>query len=57
MHEMTTINARVSPQAKEQAAEALASMGLSISDAVNALLEWVAKERHLPFEQIGRAHV
>ena len=25
-------------------------MGLSISDAVNALLKWIAKERHLPFE-------
>jgi len=35
---------------KEQASEALASMGLSISDAVRVLLTRVAAEKALPFE-------
>ena len=50
MSEMATINAQVSSRVKEQAAEVLSSMGMSISDAVTALLNWVAAERHLPFE-------
>ena len=50
MSEMATINARVSPQVQEQAAKVLSSMGLSISDAVSALLNWIAVERYLPFK-------
>lgn len=45
----TMVHARVSKRTKEQAAKALAAMGLSISDAVRVLLTRVAVEQALPF--------
>ena len=46
----TMVHIRVDEQVKVQAAEALASMGLSVSDAVRMMLVRVAAEKALPFE-------
>ena len=46
----TMIHIRIDEQVKEQAAAALAQMGLSISDAVRVLLTRVAAEQALPFD-------
>jgi DNA-damage-inducible protein J len=45
----TMIHVRIDENIKEQAAEALAAMGLSVSDAVRVLLTRVAAEKALPF--------
>ena len=44
------VHVRVDKQTKVRAAEALAAMGLSVSDAVRVLLTRVAAEKALPFE-------
>ena len=44
------VHIRVNGEVKEQAAEALASMGLTVSDAVRILLTRVAAEKAMPFE-------
>jgi len=44
------IHVRVDEIVKEQATEALAAMGLSISDAVRLFLKRVVIEQSLPFE-------
>jgi DNA-damage-inducible protein J len=44
------VHVRVERRIKAQAAKTLASMGLSVSDAVRVLLTRVAKEKSLPFE-------
>lgn len=46
----TYVRARIDTATKERAAEALGSMGLSISDAIRLLMLRVADERRLPFE-------
>ena len=46
----TYVRARIDKNTKERAAEALAAMGLSISDAIRLLMLRVADERRLPFE-------
>ena len=46
----TMVHVRVNENIKAQAAETLASMGLSISDAVRVFLTRVAAEKQLPFE-------
>ena len=46
----TCVRARIDTDTKERAAEALAAMGLSISDAIRLLMLRVAEERRLPFE-------
>ena len=46
----TYVRARIDTATKERAVEALADMGLSISDAIRLLLIRVADERRLPFE-------
>jgi len=43
------VHVRVSEDVKTQAAETLALMGLSVSDAVRVFLTRVAAERQLPF--------
>ena len=43
------IHIRIDETTKTQATEALAAMGLSVSDAVRALLVRVAVEKELPF--------
>ena len=50
---MTTdavVRARISGQVRDEAASVLASMGLSVSDAIRMMLVRVAAEKGLPFE-------
>ena len=44
------VRARIDSATKERATEALAGMGLSVSDAIRLLLVRIADERRLPFE-------
>ena len=44
------VHVRIEKRIKTQAARTLASMGLSVSDAVRVLLTRVAAEKALPFE-------
>ena len=46
----TYVRARIDSATKDRAADALAAMGLSISDAIRLLMLRVADERRLPFE-------
>ena len=46
----SVVRARIDTNIKERAADALADMGLSVSDAIRLLLVRVADERRLPFE-------
>jgi DNA-damage-inducible protein J len=45
----TMVHVRVEEQIKAQATEALAAMGLTVSDAVRVFLTLVATEKQLPF--------
>ena len=44
------VTTRINETVKQEATEVLASMGLSVSDAVRLMLTKVAKEKALPFE-------
>lgn len=44
------VHVRIDKRVKTKAAKTLASMGLSVSDAVRVLLTRVATEKALPFE-------
>lgn len=46
----TYVHARVDHETKERAADTLAAMGLTISDAIRLLLRHIADEDRLPFE-------
>lgn len=46
----TMVHTRIDQKTKDRAARTLASMGLSVSDAVRMLLVRVAAEKALPFE-------
>ena len=46
----SVVRARIDTATKERAVDALADMGLSVSDAIRLLLIRVAEERRLPFE-------
>jgi DNA-damage-inducible protein J len=46
----TYVRARIDSNTKERAADALAAMELSISDAIRLLMFRVADERRLPFD-------
>ena len=46
----TYVRARIDTATKERAGDALAAMGLSISDAIRLLMLRVVDERRLPFE-------
>ncbi len=48
------IQARVSPQVKQQAEALFASMGLNISDAVRMFLQQSINEGGLPFQPRGK---
>ena len=50
MTRYTTLHVRVDNEIKEQASEALASMGLSVSDAVRILLKRVVKDQAFPLK-------
>ncbi len=49
MSTTTMVHIRIDEHVKEEAAEALAAMGLSMSDAVRVFLTRVAAEKQLPF--------
>jgi len=46
----TMVHVRIDQKVKDRAAKTLATMGLSISDAVRLLLVRVAAEKALPFD-------
>ena len=46
----TYVRARIDSATKARAADALAAMGLSISDAIRLLMLRIVDERRLPFE-------
>jgi DNA-damage-inducible protein J len=46
----TYVRARIDSHTKQRATDALAAMGLSISDAIRLLMLRVVDERRLPFE-------
>ena len=46
----TFVRARIDSDTKERASEALAAMGMSVSDAIRLLMLRIADERRLPFE-------
>ena len=50
MSRSTMLHVRVDDQIKAQATEALAAMGLSVSDAVRILLKRVVKDQAFPLE-------
>ncbi|KWN05588.1 hypothetical protein WT83_28915 [Burkholderia territorii] len=45
----TVVRARVSPELKREAADALAAMGLSVSDYIRMALTRVARDKAVPF--------
>ena len=45
----TTVKARIDKNTKKRAAEVLAEMGLSLSEAIRLMMAQVAAERCLPF--------
>lgn len=46
----TVVRARIDQRVKEQAADVLDDMGLTVSDAIRMLLVRIAAEKALPFE-------
>jgi DNA-damage-inducible protein J len=46
------VQARIDRETKEEAAAVLATMGLTVSDAVRLMLTRVAREKALPFEPL-----
>ena len=46
----TYVRARIDPDTKERATEALEKMGLSVSDAIRLLMLRIADEHRMPFE-------
>ena len=48
----SVVRARIDEQTKVEAADVLASMGLTISDALRMLLTRIAREKALPFEPL-----
>lgn len=51
----TVVRARIDTATKDQAMEALADMGLSVSDAIRLLLIRIAADRELPFPVKARS--
>ena len=45
----TVVRARIDAATKDQATEALAAMGLSVSDAIRLLLVRIAADKEFPF--------
>ena len=46
----SVVRARIDAETKQRAADALADMGLSISDAIRLLMLRIADEKRLPFQ-------
>lgn len=47
------VRARVDPKIKQEAAEILRGIGLTVSDAVRLMLAHVARDKELPFEPLA----
>ena len=47
-----TVRARIDGKTKTAATQALAAMGLSVSDAIRMMLRRVAEEQRLPFDVV-----
>ncbi len=45
----TVVRARIDPDTKARATEALSAMGLTVSDAIRLMLIRIADEKRLPF--------
>jgi DNA-damage-inducible protein J len=48
----TVVRARIDEEIKEEASAVLASMGLTVSDALRMMLTRVAREHALPFDPL-----
>ncbi len=53
MSENAVVRARIDERTKQEAAEVLGAMGLTVSDAVRMLLMRIAKEKKLPFQPLA----
>jgi DNA-damage-inducible protein J len=53
MARSAVVRARIDEKTKEDAAAALAAIGLTVSDAFRLLMVRVAKEKALPFEPLN----
>jgi DNA-damage-inducible protein J len=49
-HTETYVRARIDPDTKERATDALQAIGLSVSDAIRLLMVRIAEEQRLPFD-------
>jgi len=52
MTENTVVRARIDAETKAEASAVLASIGLSLSDAIRLMLKRVVAEKALPFEPL-----
>ena len=52
MPENSVVRARIDERIKEEAAAALAAMGLTVSDAFRLMMVRIAKDKALPFEPL-----
>jgi len=52
MTENSVVRARIDPVTKAEAAAVLATIGLSVSDAIRLMLKRVVAEKALPFEPL-----
>ena len=52
MSENAVVRARISEEIKQEAAEVLAEMGLTLSDVMRMTLKRVARDRALPFDLV-----
>ncbi|HQR86839.1 MAG: RelB/DinJ family addiction module antitoxin [Burkholderiales bacterium 35-55-47] len=52
MSSNAVVRARIDEQIKEEASVVLATMGLTVSDALRMMLTRVAREQSLPFEPL-----
>jgi len=49
---MTTVEARIDEKLRNEAADVLASFGLTVSDAFRMMMLRIAREKTLPFEPL-----
>nr|VFK08712.1 MAG: mRNA interferase YafQ [Candidatus Kentron sp. LPFa] len=56
MSEKTIVHAKINKHIKKEAATVLATMGLTVSDALSILLTRIAREKAFPFEPLAHKH-
>jgi DNA-damage-inducible protein J len=52
MIENSVVRARIDAATKAKASAVLASIGLSLTDAIRLMLKWVVAEKEFPFEPL-----